>query len=151
MPGARVPDILDKLSSIADAGECYCHIYLVVSGNDCSGPKDMMDLEATMVAYKAAITAAKRIADNVTTSAIPLRLTPAHALQNITTLNEHLATMPAQLNVTLVLANDHFFIHNGQVNVGYFVDQVHLTVKGSDKLAETLCLPHKFTDGPLDI
>ena len=151
MPGARVPDIRDKLSSIAAAGEHYRHIFLVVSGNDCSCPTDMTDLEATMMAYKAAITAAKHIADNVAISAIALRLTPAHALRKITTLNEHLATMSAQLNVTLVSANDYFYIQNGQVNEGYFVDQVHLVVKGSDKLAEALCLPHKLTDGPMDI
>ena len=151
MPGARVPDIRDKLSSIAAAGDRYHHIYLVVGGNDCSGPEDTTDLEARMVAYKTAVTIAKRIADNVTISAIPPRLTPAHALQNITTLNEHLATMSAQLNVTLVSANEHFYIQNGQVNDGYFVDQVHLTVKGSNKLAEALCLPRKVTDGPIDI
>ena len=125
MPDAWVSDIRDKLSSMTAAGERYHHIYFVVGSNDCSRPEDTMDLEAAMVAYKVAIRITKRIADYVTISAIPQRLIPAHAVQNITTLNDHLATMSAQLNVTLVSVNEYFYIQNGQVNEGYFVDQVH--------------------------
>ena len=149
MPGAKIADIRDKLMNLSTAGERFSHIYLVVGGNDCADSD--IDMAQTVATYRDAVTTGKDIADNVTISAIPPRSSPTHALQNIVTLNTHLSSLSTEMGVSMASANDYFFLQGGNINEGYFVDHTHLTVKGSNKLAEALSLPRKDTNGPVNV
>ena len=149
MPGAKIADIRDKLMNLSTAGERFSHIYLVVGGNDCADSD--IDMAQTVATYRDAVTTGKDIADNVTISAIPPRSSPTHALQNIVTLNTHLSSLSTEMGVSMASANDYFFLQGGDINEGYFVDHTHLTVKGSNKLAEALSLPRKDTNGLVNV
>ena len=142
MPGAKIADIRDKLMNLSTAGECFGHIYLVVGGNDCTDSD--IDMAQTVATYRDAVTTGKDIADNVTISATPPRSSPTHALQNIVTLNTHLSSLSTEMGVSMASAYDYFFLQGGDINGGYFVDHTHLTVRGSNKLAEALSLPGKI-------
>ena len=44
------------------------------------------------------------------------------------------------MSISFVTNDEHFFLKGGAINEGYFYDSVHLTIKGSNKLAESLGL-----------
>ena len=44
------------------------------------------------------------------------------------------------MSVSFATNDDHFFLKNGSINDGYLYDSIHLTLKGANKLAESLGL-----------
>ena len=109
-------------------------------GNDASLAPEDCDLEATIDAYKSLVDTAKKISDNVAIAAIPPRLKPHHALENIHALNANLATLAQEQGLEFLQNDQHFFLTDNQVNDGYLYDNIHLTVKGSNKLAQSMRL-----------
>ena len=140
MPGAQTADVKTKLNNLAEDGNHYKSIFIVVGGNDASASEDKVDVESAVSSMRDIITSCKRMSDDITISAIPPRAEPAHALAMIHCLNVHFQAIAADMSVKFVTNDEHFYLKNGQINDGYFHDSVHLTVKGSNKLAETLGL-----------
>ena len=103
-------------------------------------PSDKVDLEETLVSLKSAIDTSKQLSDVVVLFAIPLRLSPNHALENIQILNAQFQCVASDMGVQYVSCDNHFYLKNGDINEGYPYDSVHLTLKGANKLAESLGL-----------
>ena len=90
------------------------------------------------------------MSSNIAIAAIPPRLQPAHALGHITALNANLVALAEKMGVSFLDNSEQFFLHNKEVNDGYLFDQVHLNIKGSNKLAQSMG-PTGNTSDPLDI
>ena len=65
---------------------------------------------------------------------------PNHAMDNIEILNGIFRSVSEEMSVSFATNDDHFFLKNGSINEGYLYDSVHLTLKGANKLAESLGL-----------
>ena len=115
-------------------------IKIEAGGNDASLLVDEVDLDATTAALRSAITAAKSLAPDVTIAAVPPRSQPAHALDNIHILNGAYKAVADEMSIRFAPNDEHFYFKNGSINEGYMYDSVHLTVKGANKLAESLGL-----------
>ena len=133
-------DIRDKLENYAKSGVSFKSIRIVAGGNDASRPAEQIDLDASASALRGAITAAKTMATNVMLAAITPRTKPSHALENIHALNVSFQEISQEMSAAFVENDEHFYLKNGTVNEGYLYDAVHLTLKGANKLAETLGL-----------
>ena len=55
-----------------------------------------------------------------------------------------------EMGVSFFDNSEQFLLHNKEVNDGYLFDQVHLNIKGSNKLAQSMGLTSNTSD-PLDI
>ena len=71
---------------------------------------------------------------------------PPHATGNIAALNANLVTLAQQCGVKYIENPKSFFLSNGDINDGYYYDKVHLTIKGSNKLAHSLGLVSRRSD-----
>lgn len=138
--GARVTGIAQELQALADKGRRYRRVILLVGGNDAAADTDDLDLEAVVKTFRGALEVAKGLADDVAVAEIPPRLRPAHALCNITALNVSVNSLCDELDVTFLPNSTHFYLQTGEVNDGYLYDDVHLTIKGSEKLAKSMGL-----------
>ena len=140
MPGAYASDIRRKLDDLQSKGMRYERIYLVMGGNDASLGAEKINLEETLGEIQKSVNTANTMAKSVTVASIPPRLSPEHALENICTLNAHILSLCKDSDVTFAKNDQHFFTRDGQVNDGYLFDGTHLTIKGSNKLAQSLGL-----------
>ena len=143
MPGAYVGQIRHKLDCLHSQGRGYDHIYIVMGGEDASLSADKVNLEGTLGEFKKAIETATSMSQSVTIASIPPRRGPSTVLENICKLNAHVLNLCKEKNVTFAKNNQHFFTSDGQVNDGYLVDGTHLTIKGANKLAQSLGLASK--------
>ena len=134
MPGAQTADVKTELNNLTEDGNHYKSIFIVVGGNDASVSEDKVDIESAVSSMRDITTSCKRMSDDITISAIPALAKPAHALAMIHCLNVHFQAIAADMSVKFVTKDEHFYLKKGQINDG------HLTVKGSNKLAETLGL-----------
>ena len=89
---------------------------------------------------------AKSICSDINVVAIPPRFEPPHATGNIAALNANLVTLAQQCGVKYIENPKSFFLSNGDINDGYYYDKVHLTIKGSNKLAHSLGLVSRRSD-----
>ena len=71
---------------------------------------------------------------------------PPHATGNIAALNANLVMLAQQCGVKYIENPKSFFLSNGDINDGYYYDNVHLTIKGSNKLAHSLGLVSRRSD-----
>ena len=140
MPGAVMADIQHKLETHVKDGLQFKSVKIVAGGNDASRPQDNFNSEESAAALTAAIRAAKSLAPDVTVAAIPPRTQPNHAMDNIEILNGIFRSVSEEMSVSFATNDDHFFLKNGSINEGYLYDSVHLTLKGANKLAESLGL-----------
>ena len=140
MPGAVMADIHHKLDMYVKDGFQFKSVIIVAGGNDASLPSDKFKSDVSAAALTAAIRAAKSLAPDVTVSAIPPRAQPSHAMENIDILNGIFKSMSEEMSVPFATNDEHFFLRNGSINEGYLYDSVHLTLKGANKLAESLGL-----------
>ena len=83
MPGAQTADVKTKLNTLAEDGNHYKSIFIVVGGNDASASEDKVDIDSAVSSMRDIITSCKRMSDDITISAIPPRAEPAHALAMI--------------------------------------------------------------------
>ena len=146
MPGARMRDIEQKLGKYVQESTRFKSIKIVAGGNDASLPVNEVDLDATTAALRSAITAAKSLTPDVTIAAIPPRSQPVHALDNIHILNGTYKAVADEMSIRFAPNDEHFYLKNGSINEGYMYDSVYLTVKGANKLAESLGLSN-ITEG----
>ena len=93
-----------------------------------------------MSAFNTALSTAKKLTDNVAVAEIPPRFQPLHANDNIAALNANIMAVAKEMSVTFIPNNTYFFLQSDDINDGYFYDKVHLTLKGSDKLALSMGL-----------
>ena len=140
MPGAQAHDVHNRLNELKDEGSKFDSVIIVCGGNDAAAPQDRIDLEASACAMRSAINVAKSMAGSISVAEIIPRAEPAHAISNIKFLNSMLRSISTDLDVQFVSNMEHFYLSSGCINEGYFHDSVHLTVKGSNKLAESLGL-----------
>ena len=148
--GAKVKDLNKELQQAKSAGKKYTQIILLGGGNDAAQKPEDIDLESVLECYECAINTAKDMSSNIAIAAIPPRLQPAHALGHITALNANLVALAEEMGVSFLDNSEQFFLHNKEVNDGYLFDQVHLNIKGSNKLAQSMGLTSNTSD-PLDI
>ena len=140
MSGAKFRDIAAELVALADSDTKYARIVILAGGNDAAAPIEHINLEDTINSARAAISAAKRMSDNVAVSEIPPRFSPPHANDNISALNANVSTLADELNVSFLPNRSHFFLQSDEINDGYYYNNVHLTLKGSEKLARSMNL-----------
>ena len=110
MPGAHMKHIDQKLKSVALSGVKYQSVTIVAGGSDASLPSDKVDLEETLVSLKSAIDTSKQLSDVVVLSAIPPRLSPNYALENIQILNAQFQCVASDMGVQYVSCDNHFYI-----------------------------------------
>ena len=140
MYGAQVRDIAGELDALAESGARYARIVIVAGGNDAAAQVEDIDLDATVNSLRAAITAAKRMSDDVAVSEIPPRFSPLHANDNITTLNKEFSSLSKDLSVPFLPNRSYFYSSSNDINHKYYYDDAHLTFKGTGKLIKSLGL-----------
>ena len=140
MSGAKFRDIAAELVALADSDNRYARIVILAGGNDAAAPTEHINLEDTVESARAAISAAKRMSDEVAVSEIPPRFSPPHANDNKSALNANMLTLAEELSVSFLPNRSHYFLQSDEINDGYYYDDVHLTLKGSEKLAKSMNL-----------
>ena len=80
-------DIHNKLDMYVKDCFQFKSVIIEAGGNDASLPSDKFKSDVSAAALTAAIRAAKSLAPNVTVAAIPPRVQPSHAMENIDILN----------------------------------------------------------------
>ena len=139
-------DIATELEAMASDGLKYSRVVFLAGGNDASQRIESMDLEGTMAAFKDAVKAAKELSSDVAVTEIPPRSQPPHAKDNIAALNANIVAAAAELSIAYVSNQNYFLLQSNDINDGYFYDHVHLTIKGSDKLAAAMGLKSKSSE-----
>ena len=140
MPGAQTVDVKTKLNNLAEDGNHYKSIFIVVGSNVASDSEDKVDIDSAVLAmrYK-----------NIMQTDVWWHNDISHTTASWTspcsghdTLPQciHFQAIAANMSVKFVTNNEHFYLKTDQIIDGYFHDSVHLTAKGSNKLAETLGL-----------
>ena len=99
-----------------------------------------------MAAFNDAVKAAKQLSSDVAVTEIPPRSQPPHAKDNIAALNANIVAAAAELSIAYVSNQNYFLLQSNDINDGYFYDHVHLTIKGSDKLAAAMGLKSKSSE-----
>ena len=143
LSGAKMRDIATELEAMASDGVKYSRVAFLAGGNDASQPIESMDLEGTMAAFNDAVKAAKELSSGVAVTEIPPRSQPPHAKDNIAALKANIVAAAAELSIACVSNQNYFLLQSNDTNDGYFYDHVHLTIKGSDKLASAMGLKSK--------
>ena len=138
--GAKVKDLSKELQYASSAGKKYSRIIFLGGGNDAAQKPEDIDLESVIECYKSMINTAKDMCQDISIAAIPPRLQPAHAMEHITSLNANLVALANEMDISFMDNSEHFLLHNKEVNDGYLYDQVHLNIKGSNKLAQSMGL-----------
>ena len=138
--GAKVADLAKELEMVRSSPRTYSRILLLGGGNDASQDEEHVDLEQAISQCKTMVNTAKEICDNVCIVAIPPRLQPTHANENIMTLNANLLALAQETEVHFIDNPKSLFLSNGEVNDGYLYDNVHLNIKGANKLAHSMGL-----------
>ena len=138
--GAKVADLAKELEMVRSSPRTYSRILLLGGGNDASQDEEHVDLEQAISQYKTMVNTANEICDNVCIVAIPPRLQPTHANENIMTLNANLLALAQETEVHFIDNPKSLFLSNGEVNDGYLYDNVHLNIKGANKLAHSMGL-----------
>ena len=144
--GAKVRDLHNELREIKDSGKEYQRVILLGGGNDASQNSQDINLDNVTSHYKSMVETAKSICSDINVVAIPPRFEPPHATGNIAALNANLVTLAQQCGVNYIENPNSFFLSNGDINDGYYYDKVHLTIKGSNKLAHSLGLVSRRSD-----
>ena len=140
MSGAKFHDIAAELVALADSDAKYSRIVILAGGNDAAAPTEHINLEDSVNSARAAISAAKRMSDDIAVSEIPPHFRPPQANGNISALNANVLTLAEELNVQFLPNRSHIFLQSEEINDGYYYDNVHLTLKGSKKLAKSMNL-----------
>ena len=140
MPGARNIHVENKLQEFADTRSRFRSITVLVGGNDAATSNDQFDLASSAQCMRDIVDLSKQMSEDVTVAEIPPRFEPTEAMGHIKVLNEQYQSISMDLSVKFAPNHQHFLLQNGEMNDGYFHDAVHLTLKGSNKLAETLGL-----------
>ena len=132
--GAKCGDICNKLASM---GRTYKNITLVVGGNDCSSS---METNGIIENFALLVACAKSCAtESVSvTSICPRPENPIVQDRNIQ-VNIALKTASEKHDFKFIDTNDMFTLKDVSINDGYLLDDgVHLTYKGTEKLAQKL-------------
>ena len=140
MSGAKFRDIAAELVALADSDNRYARIVILAGGNDAAAPTEHINLEDTVESARAAISAAKRMSNKVAVSEIPPRFSPPHANDDISALSANMLTLAEELSVSFLPNRSHYFLQSDEINDGYYYVDVHLTLKGSEKLAKSMNL-----------
>ena len=140
MSGAKFRDIVAELVALADNDNRYARIVILAGGNDAAAPTEHINLEDTVESARAAISTAKRMSNEVAVSEIPPRFSPPHANDSISALNANMLTLAEELSVSFLPNRSHYFLQSDEINDGYYYDDVHLTLKESEKLAKSMNL-----------
>ena len=91
--GAKVSDLAKEAEALSAKSAMYTRVVFLGGGNDASSTQEDCDLEATIDTYRSLVETAKQMSGNVALPAIPPRLKPHHALENIHALNANLASL----------------------------------------------------------
>ena len=132
--GAKCGDICNKLTSM---GRTYKNITLVVGGNDCSSSMETNDIIEN---FALLVACAKSCAtESVSVTSICPRPENPIVQDRINQVNIALKTASEKHDFKFIDTNDMFTLKDGSINDGYLLDDgVHLTYKGTEKLAQKL-------------
>ena len=81
-----------------------------------------------MSAFNTAISAAKKLADELAVAEIPPQCQPLHANDNIAALNANIIAVAAEMYISFIPDSTYFFFQSDDINDGYFYDKVHPTL-----------------------
>ena len=137
--GAKVTDILTKLKTTNDH---YSSIIVCAGTNDCSDNNFSPEIISTT--YRDIIKAAKAKVNEpkkVKISSIPPRSDSKEAQQRVEVVNASLVALAQDEGATYIDNDATFKLADGSPNDGYLLDDgIHLTFKGSNRLAKNLAL-----------
>ena len=142
--GAKIRDIHHELSEMGKhSSNTYSHIVLLGGGNNCSaGPN--ADIAKAVSDYKDLLITAKQRSQHVTICSIPPRMNKNQQVtDNIATLNAQLQVLATENDCTFANNHDLFHLKNGAINDGYYYDDIHLTLKGSDAMIKSIGLKQR--------
>ena len=139
--GGRIADAASEISQIPDSK--YEHIVLVIGGNDCDPhdpltkkpPADIVDQ------YRSLVQKCKQKAETVTASSICPRMSSEDIKSRIDAVNAGIQVLCDEENVNFVDNNPCFHLKDDSINDAYILsDGIHLTYRGTNKLAHNLKL-----------
>ena len=132
--GAKCGDICNKLASM---GRTCKNITLVVGGNDCSSSMETIGIIEN---FALLVACAKSCAsESVSVTGICPRPENPIVQDRINQVNIALKTASEKHDFKFIDTNNMFTLKDGSINDGYLLDDgVHLTYKGTEKLAQKL-------------
>ena len=138
--GAQVRHIALELDALANGEARYARIVIIADGTDEDSPVEHIDLDVSVSWLRLAITAAKRMSDDVAVSEIPPRVSPWPAIVNRSKLNKKYCALTKRLSVPFLRNRSQFMLPSNEINHNYYHDDVQLTFKGTQKLIESMGL-----------
>ena len=115
----------------------YDNMVVLAGGNDIA---DTDELQDTVDDYLTVITEAKKQCANITISSVPPRLNNTNFTDKIKRFNAQLYQMADDHNCRFINQHDGFHLVSGHINDGYYDDDVHPNLKGTNMMAEALHL-----------
>ena len=109
LSGTKIYDIAVELEAIVADGQKYSYVIILAGSNNASLPVENVDLECTMSAFNNAVSAAKKLTDNVAVAEIPPGFQPLHVNDNIAALNANIMAAATELSVTFIPNHTYFF------------------------------------------
>jgi lysophospholipase L1-like esterase/uncharacterized coiled-coil protein SlyX len=142
--GGRIADVAAEIDNTPS--KKYDGIVLIVGGNDCD-PRDPSTKKtpADLVEqYRSLVRTSKQKARNVTVSSICPRICSDEVKSRIDAVNAGIQILSAEENVNFVDNTPSFYLKDDSVNDAYLLkDGIHLTYRGTNKLAQNLRLNFK--------
>jgi hypothetical protein len=148
--GGHINEVAAEISKTP--ADKYNHVVLVVGGNDCDPRELTTQVSPSNIVeeYKDLVKICKTKTQSVSVSSICPRTTTVHARNQIDSVNAGLQVMCGEENVNFVDNTQCFYLKDNSVNDAYLLaDGVHLNYKGTNKLAQNLCL--KLKDGQTSV
>ena len=138
VPGGGIHEAAEIVSN--QPAKKYDRMVLVTGGNDCNlrGKSKKKNPSEIVEDYKRLVQKSKEKANTISVSSICPRAGNEETKNTIDGVNAGLQVMCAEENVSFIDNTSSFYLKDDTINDAYYVsDGVHLTFKGTNKLART--------------
>ena len=136
LPGAKLRQVANVISTLPP-DIAYDEMVVLAGGNDIA---DTDELQDTVDAYLTVITEAKKQCANITISSVPPRLNNTNFTDKIKRFNTPLCQMADDHNCRFINQHDGFHLVSGNINDGYYDDDVHPNLKGTNMMTDAFNL-----------
>ena len=136
LPGAKLDQVANTIIALPPDTVCD-KMVILAGGNDVA---EIDELQDAVDAYQKVVTEAKKRCVNVAISSVLPRMNNADFTDKIDRFNAQLCKMAEDHQCLFVNQHDAFHLASGKINDGYYDDDVHPNLKGTNMIADAFGL-----------